>query len=757
MAGVQSSGADRQYRLQNDGLEIEFGACGEVCHLVDRNIGRDYIAKPGKRQRPLFVLHCVEMLHGRILPGEIPLASFLADSVIVAESEQMLSFGFRGIDGRDLDVSCLVTLEAEEPFVGFHLKLRSGAPVAIRSIEFPFLALTPQLGLSLDDDRILLPKEDGQLLGNPSYLAWEREGCRGDDQRYFYPGEGRESPQGLSAQLLAYYDGGGGLYIATHDGAGNVKKLGPIWRHGEGEDNIDFTPVHWFPEVACDSLEIPYETVAGFFSGNWQDAADIYKRWALGQPWCSRRLADRADIPGWIKNGAFFINFRLRFQEGGDSFLDRVPEFLNRWQVAIGAPLVAMMCGWEKIGEWAGPDYFPPYGGHERFWRMCRALRKLGIRPFPFGLSGLKLLLRRKITAASPQPELEIDYDAWETFTGDYADSAVREIGGGVLLDSQVDTWDGIHAYACVATDQARSQLHGASLHLVETYGVQVSQADQVLGGSTPACYSPSHGHDPGRGAWQVEALRRIYDDTRRDCKNIDPDFALSQEWISEPFIQALDIYHGRNYDQPRGLVGVPLFSYLYHEFLPCYGGDWMSFLPDNPCGVYYHAVNLVNGNLPAGCPQSMFASVRNTFPEDADPAILRMARNAAAVFLAFPEFFAVGEMQRTSALEVPTVTVRFIGLPFGWTRRPLTVPSVLHGGWKSPAETIAYVFANISTDTQSFPFRVESRVSEGPVALSLSMNGQKEESMASAVRLPQIVNLTLDPQDAVLLVVTPT
>ena len=36
--------------------------------------------------------------------------------------------------------------------------------------------------------------------------------------------------------------------------------------------------------------------------------------------------------------------------------------------------MVAMMCGWEKVGEWAGPDYFPPYGGDERFQKMCEKL-----------------------------------------------------------------------------------------------------------------------------------------------------------------------------------------------------------------------------------------------------------------------------------------------------------------------------------------------------------------------------------------------
>jgi hypothetical protein len=740
--------------LRNEGLEVTFGALGEIRRLVDRRTVRNYIAEAGKHQRPLFILHCVEIARERILPGEIILSSDLANSVNVTESQRALSFSFERIDGKNLAANCLVRIDENAPYLRFHLQVINETTMAIRSINFPFLILTPQLGMSCDDDRILLPKEDGQLLGSPMLHHWERFGGRGEDQRYFYPGEGRQSPEGLSAQVLAYYDAMGGFYLGTHDGGGNVKKLGPIWLHDQSEYGIDFTPVHWFPEVPHKNLEIPYETVIGCFSGDWQDAAAIYKRWALDQSWCSKKLSERSDVPDWIKKGAFFFNFRLRFQEGGDSFLDQVPEFLSRWRRAIGAPLIAMMCGWEKIAEWAGPDYFPPYGGHDRFKRMCGMLRQLAIRPFPFGLSGLKLLLRRKITAASPQPELQIDYDNWEALSTKYSDCVVRQANGEVLLDSQVDAWDGIHAYACVATDQARCQLYEACLTLVELYQAQVAQVDQILGGSTPACYSPHHGHDPGRGQWQIKALKRIYGEVRRDCKRLDPEFALSQEWISEPFIQALDLYHGRNYDQPRGLIGVPLFSYLYHEFIPCFGGDWMSFLPDNPCGIYYHAVNLVNGNLPAGCPQSMWTSVRNASPEEADPAILRMARNASAMFLAFPEFFVLGEMLRSTPLEVPPITVHFVGLPFGWKRRPLTVPCVLHGGWKSPDGCHGYIFANICSETRSFPFSVGAHDLDGPVDLSIGRNGSSPDAVASGVKLPHVVDLTLEPQDTVLLII---
>ena len=168
---------------------------------------------------------------------------------------------------------------------------------------------------------------------------------------------------------------------------------------------------------------------------------------------------------------------------------------------------------------------------------------------------------------------MEIDYDNRKIFREQYEQYAAMDQNGLPIMDAEVESWDGLHGYACIGTPQAREQIYGASLRLIHDYGVQVSQADQVLDGGTPECYNPAHGHPLGKGKWQSEALNRIYSDTRKDGKMFDPDFVLSQEWPGELFIQNLDLYHGRNYDQPRGILGVPLFSYLYHEYIICYGG----------------------------------------------------------------------------------------------------------------------------------------------------------------------------------------
>lgn len=681
--------------LENQLIFLEFAKDGRLLRLASKQPERDWLVPGGN---PLFRLTLAETFEGRVEPGELRLVPETAEvATCVRTDEASLQLVFHRLDGLDLTVTADIALcgDAAE----WRLSVENNTAFAVRQVEYPWFVFRTPLGERPETERILLPKQDGVLFGNPSLHPWQKDENGVMSERYWYPGEGKQWPRNLSAQMTAYYDDAAGLLLYTADPQGHPKRFGPV---RAGENGIDLSPVHLRPEVGGLSFSLEYPVVTRCFTGDWQAAALAYKEWSATAPWCAKTVAERQDIPDWVKQGAFFLNFRLRYQPGGEAFLDQVPEFVQNWKQELGLPMVAMMCGWEKVGEWAGPDYFPPYGGDERFARMCARLKAQGNRAFPFGLSGIKLLIRRHVPKSGPQPELAVDYDARRWFREKAVHAAALSPNSTPVVDSDLDAWDGVHAYACPATGQAMDQLCGASLKMLQDYGVAVEQADQVLGGGTPPCYSTEHGHPQGWGLWQVEALQHIYGETRRRCKALDPDFVLSQEWISEPFIQHLDLYHARNYDKPLGgLEGVPLFSFLYHEYIPCYAGDWTSFLPTNQSGVHFHGWNFVAGNLPAGSPIDMLGEMENHPPEDACPDILEMARHACAAFARRTDFLVQGRMLPSPPLEVPALRLTIKGLDFGWPRPEITVPTVLHQLWENPAGERALMLANISGEEQ--------------------------------------------------------
>lgn len=729
-------------RFSNQFLCLEFNETGRLLSFCEGKSGREFLAEGGCE---LFRLTLVETCEGDVLPGELRLTPETAERVAADREGDTLRLSFYNLDGMKLNVFAEVALEGESAVWNFRMENRTA--FAVKQLEYPWFLFRTPLGNAPETERILLPKQDGVLLGNPSLYPWKKNPDGVREERYWYPGEGKQWPRNLSVQMTAYYDEEGGLLIYTADPEGHPKRLGPVLLD---EDRIDLAPVHLRPETGGLDFALEYPVVTRFFTGDWQDAALAYREWAKAAPWCAKTVSEREDIPAWVKQGAFFFNFRLRYQQGGEEFLDRVPAYVRDWQKRLNLPMVAMMCGWEKVGEWAGPDYFPPYGGDERFARMCGELNRDGNRAFTFGLSGIKLLVRRHVPKAGDQPELAVDYDARKKFREEWIHAAALDQNGVPYLDSDLDQWDGVHAYACPTTAQAMDQLCGASLKMLREYGVTVQQADQVLGGGTPCCYSKKHGHPPGWGCWQVKAVQKIYDETRSRCKAENPDFVLSEEWISEPFIQHLDLYHARNYDKPQGgLESVPLFSFLYHENIPCYAGDWTPFLPTNESGVHFHGWNFVCGNLPAGSPIDMLGEMENHPPEDADPKILEMAAHACAAFRKYTRFLVEGKMLPTGPVDVPKLAMTIKGLDFGWPRPEIELPAVLHQFWQAPDGKKACALSNISDRPQTVALSLEPyRSGAGIVTAERNGDGKAEEIPVKNGE----ATLALAPRDAVML-----
>lgn len=700
---------------------LEFDKRGKILSVRSKKTERDYLISGGC---DIFRLILSEEYKGRIVPGTLTLTSEMAERVRIEQEGENLKIYCENLDGMAISVICDISFHSED--IQWRISVKNQTRFAVKEIEYPFLLLKPYLGYERESERILLPKMDGILLGNPELHPWGKNSSEIISERCWYPGEGKEVPTNLAVQMTAYYDGKEGVLIYAADTEGHPKKMGPIYCRNK---YIDLTPVHLRPEQGRTDVTLDYKVVTRFFKGDWKDAADIYMQFASSAPWCVRKITEREDIPDWIKKGAFFLSFRLRYQDSGEQYLDYVPEYVKKWHRIFDIPIVAMMCGWEKTGEWAGPDYFPLYGGKEKFQHMCSDLIRNGDIPFTFGLSGLKLLIRRHRTKSKEQPELALDYDGRELFERKYRESAALNVDGTPIMDSEIDSWDGIHGYACAATGQAEEQICTASIKMLQDYDVLMQQADQVLGGGTTECYSGSHGHPPGRGKWQTESLQKIYDKTRKKGKSINKDFALSQEWISEPFIQHLDIYHGRNYDKPQGgLESVPLFSYLYHPYIPCYAGDWTSMLPDNRTGVYFHGWNFVCGNLPAGSPLNMLAEMKNHEPDEADIEILEMASNACAALKKETEYLVCGKMLPTEELPVSRKEICIEGLDFGFVRRKISVPVVLHMFWQNKYGKVACALANISDDMEEINVPVGKYWTEGK-KVNIDLNGKRDLS----------------------------
>ncbi len=129
-------------------------------------------------------------------------------------------------------------------------------------------------------------------------------------------------------------------------------------------------------------------------AADWRDAADLYKQWALEQPWCAVPYAKRTDIPDWMKAGPSMIRFHrdwLGKPERVEGWLD------DYWQKHFpDVPLIVALWGWEQVGSWVSPKYFPPYPSEAGFSRTVTAAQR---RRRPCLSVALGLLLECRIPA----------------------------------------------------------------------------------------------------------------------------------------------------------------------------------------------------------------------------------------------------------------------------------------------------------------------------------------------------------------------
>ncbi len=600
----------------------------------------------------------------------------------------------------DLAVEVTAVCDEQDPLTLWTIRVTHNPQWRLRSVRFPQLLAVPAIGDG-KDDCLVLPALAGTLIENPAE-SWRN----GQSVTLTYPGN-------LSAQFLAYQDRSAGLYLAGRDTAGYPMSLG-VSKQAEGfRCWHEFTAVADEEDVRAGVWQSPYPVALGVTQGRWCDTADQYKRWAVQQKWCAKTLAQRRDIPAWWKDGPDVHVCEVRTYDGTrtctDSYYPKLHEHLRTFRDKIDGPIVAMLAGWENHRRWTGGDYFPIFAA-DQARPVIQQLRQDGFRPF-FFLSGL---FSTYWNEGRDGGEIAAAQKYLASYVMDENSGKPKEY---VLNESNpAGDWKR-HSYQfCVSAPQTKPFFCDV-VDQAQAIGVDVLQMDQTVGGAGDACYCTTHGHAPGVGLYQSRAFWELLDAMRQHGKRRSPDFVLFHEEPHEQLIPHLDGFHVREYYEKRwyrgypGATGIPLFSYLYHEFASGYGGDSASLSKDNSrWNVRCHAMNLVAGRTPGG---AIWSSHQNMF--DAHPDQIAMIRNHCRLLKTrAKDFLMLGTMLHPYELAVPQVA---IGIPVQkdgrWVHEDVPTPAILTSSWQSPDGRVGHLFLNIAETRQ--PLKVNLDASNAP------------------------------------------
>ncbi|RUA00719.1 MAG: hypothetical protein DSY89_06065, partial [Deltaproteobacteria bacterium] len=200
------------------------------------------------------------------------------------------------------------------------------------------------------NDQVLIPKYSGTLLPNP---------VAGNINKNLY------YPRGWSAtmQFLAYYNTQYGIYLGFHDPKASLKHF--IIRATNGHLNFRGTWPAADKTVAGNDFHMDGPFELDLFSGDWFDAARIYKQWAAqhAEYWpkmtAERKLRQAAlgRINVW---GSYMEDTSVSME----TMKNEMSDFIALFQDDLDIPVGIHWYRWnDKEFDDDYPDYFPERDG----------------------------------------------------------------------------------------------------------------------------------------------------------------------------------------------------------------------------------------------------------------------------------------------------------------------------------------------------------------------------------------------------------
>jgi len=371
-------------------------------------------------------------------------------------------------------------------------------------------------------------------------------------------------PAIVETQFLEYFDDRSGLYIASHDSQNYLKGIN-IYRKNGGV-LLEFR--HF---TGCDfgeNYKMPYPMVIEFFKGDWQDGAEIYKKWFRQNKTSDFiKIEKNKKIPKWYSESPVIVIYPVRGKHDTDimkpnnlfPYVNVMPH-VERLEKLFGSKIMILLMHWEGTAPWAPPIVWPPYGGEEEFKKLVKALHERG-DVIGVYCSGLGWTINSKLD----------DYKTHEFFEennlkDEMCLSPKQDLPYSDICTLQRDGYD-----MCPTRDFTKKIVKSQVEHMVKAGIDYIQLMDQNHGGTSYFCYSKKHDHPPVPGKWQVDAVKKLLS----SINEITGDVLLGCESAAaESYIPNL-LFSDNRFNLAY-YIGhpVPAYAYIFHEYLNNFLGN---------------------------------------------------------------------------------------------------------------------------------------------------------------------------------------
>ncbi|PRP78269.1 hypothetical protein PROFUN_13900 [Planoprotostelium fungivorum] len=382
--------------------------------------------------------------------------------------------------------------------------------------------------------------------------------------RLQYPGE-------TNYQAISQCDGKtrSCVYFAAQDPSGHYKTINYVEREMYVGHIPGDTCVKRGGGVKPD-YSSPWRTALGVHSGDWWDASQIYRRWALSEAdWTKKgRVVDRTDIPNWHKEATLWFNTGwdsgvLNSTEGDP--LVAVPKLLKLREI-IGADFSLHYYCWHHFPFDSNyPDYFPAKTG---WTEGVQKLKEAGVKVLPYINGRLWDYNSPSFTKEEATPHLT--KSAAPRFNPRTVQPSLENYGSGQNF-----------AVACPHTTYWQNKISSVVDTLFQENSISGIYIDQIAAATSVACADAEHGHSTRGGDYFVKGAARELDLAQEAASRVGG--IIVSESNSEPFMSSLSGFLSLvAYDS---CDSVPFFVSSYSDYSITFGRIFLEIDATVPSG----------------------------------------------------------------------------------------------------------------------------------------------------------------------------
>jgi len=467
-------------------------------------------------------------------------------------------------EGEGLTVTA--TVSNRENGFEFGLEIENTTCAKIDWIHYPGILLENKMADQNGEFKVLYPAFEGQeiadLTGRLHMVAdYPNKGWDGT-----YPGP-------VTMQFMAYYNGEHGLYLGSHDTEHNYKYIDVYQRDG----GVCLEQI-LFPGVEDNSTyKYAYPVVIEFFKGGWADAAEIYRTFSESSGLISLpKLKDSKIAPEWVQESPIVVIYPVRGDEDIGvmnpnmyyPYTNALP-YIEKLKETLGSRLLVLLCHWEGSAPWAPPYVWPPYGDKQNFLEYVEKLHDMGQLVGVY-CSG---------TAWTEESIVDPSYNTRELFEREnmaqiMACGIDQKLSRAFICNGNI-RW----GYdMCIFQEKAKqivlkeidSIINEGKIDYIQYY-------DQNLGGNPSICYSENHGHPATPGKWIYNEATALFERSNEIIKKSGKEGKVSigcEAAAAEGYVEYMPFNDARNYAGFENYTPIPLYNYMYHEYVNNYMGN---------------------------------------------------------------------------------------------------------------------------------------------------------------------------------------